>query len=396
MQIGLLGKANVGKSTFFSAATETPVATGNFPFTTIEPNVGVTHVKTDCACKHFEIKHENQYCVNGTRFIPVKLIDIAGLVPGAHEGKGLGNQFLDDARQAEALIHVVDIAGATDIQGQPVTPGSHDPLEDVAFVTNEFEQWFKQILDREWEKLSREVEMKTVKLTQAIANRFSGLGISENIIQSVIQKLNLISKKPKEWSDEDLTNFVRELRSTSKPILVAANKADLCTDLSIMKKIPDSEVIPCSAESELLLKKASKAGIIDYVPGTEKFSIKDESSLKPEQKKALELVSSVLEKISTTGVQHALNHAVFDLLKLNVVYPVEDETKLCNKDGEVLPDAKLMAPGTTAKDLAYAVHADIGKGFLFGINCKSKQRIGAYYVLQNGDVIKIVSSMSRG
>ncbi len=396
MQIGLLGKANVGKSTFFSAATETPVATGNFPFTTIEPNVGVGHVKTDCACKHFEIKHESQYCIDGARFIPVKLIDIAGLVPGAHEGKGLGNQFLDDARQAEALIHVVDIAGATDIRGQPVTPGSHDPLEDVAFVTNEFEQWFKQILGREWDKLSREVEMKTVKLAQAIAGRFSGLGISEGVIQGVIQRLNLASKKPKEWSDGDLAGFVRELRLTSKPIMVAANKADLCADLDIVKKITGSAVVPCSAESELLLKKASKAGIVDYVPGSETFSVRDGSSLGPEQKKALALVSSVLEKIKTTGVQRALNHAAFDLLKLSVVYPVEDETRLCDKDGQVLPDAKLMPPGSTARDLAYAVHADIGRGFLFGINCRSRQRVGADYILQDGDVVKIVSSMSRG
>jgi hypothetical protein len=152
LQIGLLGKANVGKSTFFSAATETPVASGNFPFTTIEPNVGVAYVQSDCACKHFGIKHENELCVNGTRFIPIKLIDIAGLVPGAHEGKGLGNQFLDDARQAEVLIHVVDIAGTTDIQGQPVPVGTHDPLEDIAFVQEEFDQWFSDILKREWDR----------------------------------------------------------------------------------------------------------------------------------------------------------------------------------------------------------------------------------------------------
>ena len=271
MQIGLLGKANVGKSTFFSAATETQVPTGNFPFTTIDPNVGVTYVRADCACKHFDINHQSPQCVNGTRFIPVKLVDIAGLVPGAHEGRGLGNRFLDDARQAEALIHVVDIAGATDIQGQPVTPGTHDPLEDVAFVIDEFEQWFGQILAREWEKLSREVEMKTVELTQAIAGRFSGLGISENTIRKTIQRLDLVSKKPKEWSDEDLKSFARQLRLTSKPILVAANKADLCGDLDVIKKITDSEVIPCSAESELLLKKANKARVISYVPGSKGF-----------------------------------------------------------------------------------------------------------------------------
>ena len=179
MQIGLLGKANVGKSTFFSAATETTVASGNFPFTTIEPNVGVAYVQSDCACKHFDLKHDNELCINGTRLIPIKLIDVAGLVPGAHEGKGLGNQFLDDARQAEVLIHVVDIAGTTDIQGQSVAVGTHDPLEDVAFVQDEFDQWFIEILKREWDKITREVDQKRAKLTDGIANRFSGLGIKD-------------------------------------------------------------------------------------------------------------------------------------------------------------------------------------------------------------------------
>ena len=396
MQIGLLGKANVGKSTFFSAATEASVATGNFPFTTIEPNVGIAHVKTGCACGDFGIEHDDPDCVSGTRFIPVKLVDVAGLVPGAHEGRGLGNRFLDDARQAEALIHVVDVAGATDIQGQPVSPGSHDPLEDVAFVTDEFDQWFRQILDREWEKLSREVEMKTAKLTQAIAARFSGLGIPEEAVQAVAQRLGLISKNPKEWSPGDLAGFARELRLASKPVMIAANKADLCADLGVVKKMTGQKAVPCSAESELLLKKAAKAGLIDYVPGAGGFTIRDPSAVKPEQRRALDLVSSVLERIGTTGVQEALNHAVFDLLNLNVVYPVEDETRLCDKDGRVLPDAKLMRQGATARDLARVVHADIAKGFLFGIDCRTKQRVGADHVLQNGDVIKIVSSMSRG
>ena len=396
MQIGLLGKANVGKSTFFSAATETPVQIGNFPFTTIEPNVGVAYVKTDCACKHFEIKHDNQLCVNGTRFISVKLIDIAGLVPGAHEGKGLGNQFLDDARQTEALIHVVDIAGTTDIQGQPVPIGTHDPLEDVKFVQEEFDQWFTQILDREWQKLTKEIEQKTVKLVDGIAKRFSGLGIKDYDVQTVLQKTNLLTKKPNEWNHDDVALFVKELRKHTKPILIAANKADLCNDLEIISKIQDFAVIPCSAETELLLKKAAKSGLVNYVPGSEAFSINENSNISPQQKKALELVNSVFSKIKTTGIQTALNSIVFDVLKLIVVYPVEDESKFCNKDGVVFPDAKLLTENSTAKDLAETIHADIAKGFLHAIDCKTKQRIGADHKLQNGDVIKIVSTLSRG
>ncbi len=395
MQIGLLGKANVGKSTFFSAATETPVPTGNFPFTTIEPNVGIAYVKSECACKHFGINHKNVLCVNGTRFIPVRLIDVAGLVPGAHEGKGLGNQFLDDARQAEVLIHVVDIAGTTDLQGQPVSVGSHDPLEDIKFVHEEFDQWFLDILKREWDKLTREIDQKRAKIVDGIAKRFTGLGVKDYDIQDTLQKLELISKNPKEWSDSDLLTFVKELRKNTKPIIIAANKADLCKDVEIIKKIPD-QVILCSAETELLLRKASKAGIVNYEPGDETFSIAADKEILPTQQKALDVVRTVFSKLHSTGVQKILNAAVFDLLKFIVVYPVEDESKLTNKDGDILPDAKLLPEESTAKDLAGVIHADIAKGFLHAIDCKTKQRIGGDHKLKNGDVIKIVSTLSRG
>lgn len=402
MQIGLLGKANVGKSTFFSAATETPVQIGNFPFTTIEPNVGVAYVKSDCACKSFDISdHKNQFCVNGTRFIPIKLIDVAGLVPGAHKGKGLGNQFLDDARQAQVLIHVVDASGSTDSQGQPVPAGSHDPLEDVKFVKEEFDQWFKQILEREWDKLSREVEQKTVKLSEGIARRFSGLGIDERDIQSVLQSCNLLSKKTKEWQDTDLSSFVTQLRTKTKPIIIAANKIDLCKDIGVINNISESNnsaiTVPCSAETELLLRKAAKTEIVNYVPGSDTFSINEQKEMTQQQKNALELVQkNIFDRIHQTGIQKCLNTAVFELLKYIVVYPVEDESKLSNKDGDILPDAKLVPQDCTAKELARMVHEDIAKGFLHAIDCKTKQRIGADHKLKNGDVIKIVSSLSRG
>ena len=395
MQVGLLGKANVGKSTFFSAATETPVASGNFPFTTIEPNVGVAYVKTDCACKHFQITHQNELCVSGTRLIPIKLIDVAGLVPGAHEGKGLGNQFLDDARQADILIHVVDIAGTTDLQGQPVPIGTHDPLEDVAFVQDEFDQWFVDILKREWDKITREIDQKRAKLTDGITKRFSGLGIKDFQVQEILQNLGLISRNPKEWKDSDIETFVKDLRKITKPIIIAANKADLCHDLDIIKKI-SNVVIPCSAESELLLRKAAKAGLINYLPGGDHFSLVDGKDLQPPQQKALDLVKSVFSKITTTGVQKLLDTAIFEKLNFIAVFPVEDETKLTNKDGTILPDAKLIPEGSTAKDLAGLIHADIAKGFLHAIDCKTKQRISGDQKLKNGDVIKIVSTLSRG
>lgn len=397
MQIGLLGKANVGKSTFFSAATETAVAIGNYPFTTIEPNIGVTYVRTKCACKHFGITHQNPLCLDGVRLVPVKIIDVAGLVPGAHEGKGLGNRFLDDARQAEVLIHVVDVAGTTDIQGQPVPPGTHNPLEDVEFVENEFNQWFKQILMREWQKLVKEILQKTTNLVEGISRRFSGLGIKDFQVSDILKETELAAKKPAEWSEDDVLLFTTKLRKKTKPVLIAANKADLCKDLSIVDKIKkDNHVVICSAESELLLRKAAKAGLIKYVTGDSSFTISNESSLNPQQKQALDVVKNVLAKTHTTGIQQAINYAIFDVLKIITVFPVEDETKLSNKDGIVLPDARLLPIGATAKDLAATIHADLAKGFLHAIDAKTKQRIGADHTLKDGDVIKIISSMSRG
>jgi len=397
MQIGLLGKANVGKSTFFSAATETVVQSGNFPFTTIEPNVGVCYLKITCECKNLENRCGNELCHDGIRFVPVKLIDVAGLVPGAHEGKGLGNQFLTDAMKADALIHVVDISGSTDIQGQPVNVGTHDPLEDIQFVEEEFDLWFKEILDREWPKLVKEIDQKRAKITDGIARRFTGLGILESQVDQVLISMSLKTKKAKEWSGDDILGFLKALRKNAKPLLVAANKADLCDDLKIIEKISENfKVIPSSAETELLLRKATKAELINYIPGDDNFSGKEGIQLSEQQNNALHLAKNVLTKIQTTGIQQILNSIIFNVLNMIVVYPVEDETKLMNKQGQILPDARLLKKGSTAKELAFTIHQDIGNGFLHAIDAKTKQRIGADHELKNGDIIKIVSTLSRG
>jgi ribosome-binding ATPase YchF (GTP1/OBG family) len=293
------------------------------------------------------------------------------------------------------LIHVVDIAGTTDIQGQPVPSGTHNPLEDIAFVQDEFDQWFADILKREWDKITREIDQKRAKLTDGIAKRFTGLGIKDYQVHEILQKLGLVAKNPKDWQESDIQTFVKELRKDTKPMIIAANKADLCKDLEILKKIPET-VIPCSAETELLLRKATKAGIINYSPGNENFTIVEGKEITPAQQKALDLVKSVFSKIQSTGIQKILNTAVFTTLNFIVVYPVEDETKLTNKDGIVLPDAKLLPQDSTAKDLAGLIHADIAMGFLHAIDCKTKQRISGDQKLKNGDVIKIISTLSRG
>lgn len=400
MIIGIIGKANVGKSTFFNAATELAVPAANYPFTTINPNVGVAYARVKCVCREFGVQDNpvHSMCIDGNRFIPVKLVDVAGLVPGAHEGKGLGNKFLDDARQADALIHIVDASGSTDANGRPVPAGTGDPLFDVRFVEEEFDLWLASILGRDWSKNAREADSQGQKLEALLAKRLSGLAISEAQVSAAVHASGLASKKPVLWTEQDIASFCTVLRKRSKPFVIAANKADLPSSEANIGNMRAAglEVIPCASEAEALLRKASRKGVLHYLPGDGSFELKPGVPLNEQQKKALEIVRALIEKYGSTGVQEALNTACFKLLRMMAVYPVEDELKLADKKGNVLPDVRLLPEGSTARDLAGTVHADLAKGFLYAIDARSKQRIGADHKLKDGDVVKIVSASSRG
>lgn len=400
MIIGLIGKANVGKSTFFNAATELAVPAANYPFTTIEPNVGVAYARVKCVCREFGVQDNpvHSMCIDGNRFIPVKLVDVAGLVPGAHTGKGLGNKFLDDARQADALIHVVDASGSTDSNGRSVPAGAGDPMFDIEFVEEEFDLWLAALAGRDWGKNAREAEGQGQKLEQMLAKRLSGLAIAEPQIAHAIHESGLAMKKPASWTEEDILAFCKLLRARSKPFIVAANKADLpSAEVNIEKmKAAGMTVVPCASEAEALLRKASKKGVLHYLPGDSSFDVKPNVELNAQQQKALDIVKTLMHKYGSTGVQEAINIACFKLLHLVAVYPVEDEFKLTDKKGNVLPDVRLLPEGSTAKDLAGTVHADLAKGFLYAVDARTKQRVGADHKLKSGDVIKIVSATSRG
>jgi ribosome-binding ATPase YchF (GTP1/OBG family) len=401
MIVGVIGKPNTGKTTFFNAATLSHAPMASYPFTTIKPNVGIAYLRVDCVCKELGVKDEpvNSVCINGIRLIPVELVDVAGLVPDAWKGKGLGNQFLDDIRRADALIHVVDASGGTDEEGRIVALGTHDPLLDVDFVEREFDLWILQIIKRDWQKISRTAEAGAGKISSMIAERLSGLSITEKQIIESMDALKLIREKPTLWTEEDLFNLCRSIRMKSKPMIIAANKADLSTSAKNIEKLKAKKrlVIPCAAEAELLLRRAAEKGLIEYIPGDSSFRIVSPEKLTLEQRKAFDLVNEkILKPWGNTGVQQIINSAYFDLLKSIVVYPVEDEKKFSDKAGHVLPDAYVMQEGSTAIDLAYKIHTDLGEGFLYAIDAKRGTRLSADYVLKDKDVIKIVSTTKRG
>jgi len=395
--VGVIGKPNVGKSTFFSAATLREVAIADFPFTTIKPNVGVAYLRTQCVHQEMGVvdNPRNSSCVNGTRLIPVKLVDVAGLVEGAAQGRGLGNQFLDEIRQADALIHVVDASGSTDAEGRKVPPGSHDPLRDIEMVEREFDLWVLGIIRRDWEKASRLAEQSGAKITSSLTARLTGLAVDEKEIELVMAQLHLKPEKPSEWSDSDLQNFAKHLRGRSKPSLIAANKADLPSAMENIERLRATgrKVIPCASEAELLLRRAAERGFLSYTPGDENFRLIQTNTLTREQLQAIDMVDRrVMKVFKGTGVQKAIDEAYFSLLGAVVVFPVEDERKLSDKKGNILPDAYVMRGGSTTLDLARAVHSDLAEGFLYAIDARTGMRLAADHQLKNHDIVKIVSS----
>jgi len=398
VEIGIVGKPNVGKSTFFNAATGGHAQTASYPFTTIDPNQAVAFVRMKCACRELGLKDtpRNSRCLDGVRFAPVNLIDVAGLVPGAHEGRGLGNMFLDNLRQASVIIHVVDASGSTDAEGNPVRAGTRDPAEDVLFLEEEIERWFHSIFSRNWGKIARRVETEKRDFARFFAHMFAGIGITELMVHEAMKRCELNPETPSSWSDEELFSFSKELRRRSKKMIIAANKTDVEIAEENIKQLrqrfPEHIIIPTSSMAEYLLVTLRGKGAVSYLPGSPSFQVLDASKLLPKEKMALELIQTkVLDRFGSTGVQECIDRAVFDVLGKIAVYPVEDETHFTDKEGRVLPDVFLMDRHSTPLDVAERIHTDIAKHYVSAIDARTKRKIAKDHELKHGDIVKIIS-----
>lgn len=397
MLIGLVGAPNSGKSTFFKACTLANVKIASYPFTTIEANEGVGFVRVKCpelelsSLKGKKCSPNHGFCVNGERFVPVKLIDVAGLVPEAHKGKGRGNEFLNDLREADLLIQVLDVSGRTNEQGNVAE--NYDVSLHVEFLQKEIEMWIYGILERNWNSIVR--KSQTSKFSLILAEQLSGLKIKEDDVKEIMKKLEL-SERGDAWKEAHISEFVSEIRKKSKPIIIAANKSDRKEAKENIKKLkerfPETLIVPCSAESELALREAAKNKLIDYIPGDEDFKLK--GSLNEQQKKALKIIKKdVLDIYNNTGVQNCLNEAVFNFLKYITVFPVENEHHFSDYKGNILPDAYLLPSGSTALDLAFTIHTDIGKNFSAAIDARTGKKLGRESKLKDKDVMKIMAKI---
>lgn len=394
MLIGLVGKPSCGKSTFFKAATLMDVLIAAYPFATIKPNTGVGYVRVKCLCRDLGVKCNPRTgnCNGETRFVPVELMDVAGLIEGASEGKGLGNQFLNDLSRADAFIHIIDISGTTDAEGKE---GKGDPLQDIEMLENELDLWYLSLLKKVWRVFARTLQVEKKDLKKAIAKQFTGLNIQEEHVQRALKTLKFDEEKPEEWTDEQLKKFAHELRHMTKPMIIAANKIDKPQGKENFERIraeyPSLWIIPCSSDSELSLRQAAKAGMIDYTPGEKDFKI-HEDKVNEKQKQALESIkNNVLDQYAEgTGVQSILDATVFSLLKHIAVFPAGVH-KLTDSEGRVLPDCFLVPEGTTALDFAFKIHSDLGNNFIKALDARTKLSVGKDHVLKHRDGIEIVT-----
>ena len=391
VKIGLIGKPNVGKSTLFSALTKAPVDIANYPFTTLKPNVGIGWLTAKCPESEIGAKctPREGSCANGIRYIPVEIIDVPGLIPGASEGKGMGNEFLDNIRDSEAIIHVFDASGRTAPDGTPLQE-ARDPVEDIVAIENEMIAWMADRIYRDWNKFARKADASSERVERILETKIGTFGVREKQISLILTK-DAFPAKLSHWESSHATTFASLVFRYIKPIIRVANKCDAAPPEYIEKiRDFDENIYFISGEFELTLEKAMGASLINTMG--KDFIVSEKAN--QAQRNALEKIRSFLSSQCLTRMDQILSHIVRDVLRYVVAYPVADESTWGDKKGNILPDAFLMPYGTTAHEMAFRVHSDIGEGFIKAIDCRTKRAIGKDHVIEDSEVVRIVSKIN--
>ena len=259
--------------------------------------------------------------------------------------------------------------------------------------------WYLKLFEGNRDKIIRSINSGS-DAVQSITEIFQGIGVKEWHVKRALEENELSDKKIGDFDPLQSRRFASTLRELSKPTLIVANKVDLSAAADNFKRLREHNkhmlVVPCSADAELTLRRAQVKGLIRYFPGDERFEINEKTSLNEKQKWALNFIrKDILGEYLQTGVQFALNVAVFKLLNMNVVYPVADPGKLSDKRGNVLPDAYLMRSGSSVEDLANEIHSDLAKGILYAVDVRNGLRLPINYLVKDRDVLSIISAMKK-
>jgi ribosome-binding ATPase YchF (GTP1/OBG family) len=303
------------------------------------------------------------------------------------------------AAQSDALIHIVDVSGGIDATGKITEPGTGDPVADVGDIEEELVMWYLRLLEGNRDKISRSINTG-IDSVNAISDVLRGIGVKEEHVKLALQNNSMMEGKFDEYDAQKIKDFSWSLRDISKPTLILANKIDLPSAADnfnrLRDKYKDVLVIPSSADAELTLRRAESRRLIRYNPGDERFEINHQEQLNDKQKWALNFIRrDILGEYLRTGVQFAINVAVFKLLSMNTVYPVADAKKLSDKHGNILPDVYLLESGSTIEDLAKTIHTELAKGIIYAVDARDGLRLPRNYILKDRDILSIVSAKKR-
>lgn len=400
---------------------------GNYPFTTIEPNTGVTYYRAPCPCVAHDKKAEccPKYgrCEDGVRFIPVRLLDVAGLVPGASEGKGLGNKFLNDLREADVLLHILDASGTTNEKGEATV--GYDPINDAEWLHGEVHAWIYNNLWGRWGSVARKHTATKSSVANTLQLQLSGYGANGSTVNRTLDEMGVRDPVDlSDWGEDQVHSLVDAFLKVRFPTLLLLNKADQGgeTDRNIARIVERYDASRCfvsSAAAECFLKICKQKGQIRYTVGDRNFEtlydIQDDLdfrkmrgedvseletaigslvALDGKTKKRLEKIRDmVMFRYGGTGVWGAVQAAV-ETQKPVVVYPVRSLTNFSTEaEGRgVFGSAMILRAGSTVRTaVGHTCHGML-ELFQYGELLEegdTRRRVGEDFVLPGGpNIIK--------